>query len=664
MVRVRRWSALFVVVLSFILCLPARSQVGLHSKKYRDAVFPPAAGALTTTTTPGPDNTLGFVYQDFGGTTFPPPGWTSQGNGWAIWIRSTDASGYGIGTGSALASFFDVQSGSFSLVSPTFAAAVAGDSLRFDHAYCTYQTENDQLQISTSTDGGVNWTLLVTLDGGVNGPLATAPPDTNAFLPSPSQWATKSYGLPVGTNKARFTAISAFGNNLYIDNISVGTPFTNDVGVTSIDIPRSNIAPGSYTPMVTIRNFGTMSQSFGVELKITPTGYDDSTQIVSNLAPGAAQQVTFSDWVTSVGSDTLQAFTRLESDSNHTNDTLTSFNIVSDVNRTVLLEFATGTWCQWCPCSDSVAERLLRSHPDLVVLAYHGYVGSSDPYTNFNGNDIVNRLSFTAYPTAMFDRQNAPADYTTWSTLYQNRSTNFAPTPITITAQTISYNDSTRLLNATIDLTSNCDLPFQYKVNYVITEDSLIFAQAGNTECPGDPGWIHNRVVRSMVNGALGENVNPTSGWPADSTITKIISTTLSPAWVSRNCRLNIFVYKDTPFLGIAEVQNAIAVTLTGITDVRESTGGGQPITFDLSQNYPNPFNPETNIKFSVPNEGFVSLKVFDITGKEVLTGVNEVLRRGFYNLLLDASHLSSGVYFYRLSTNGFSKVMKMVLIK
>ncbi len=157
MVRARRWSGVFVMVFLVVLCQPARGQVGHHSKKYRDAA--PAAGAPTMTTTFGTDNTLGFVYQDFEGATFPPPGWTSQGSGWSIWIRSNDASGYGVGTGSTLASFYDIQSGSFSLVSPTFAPTVAGDSLRFDHAYCTYQTENDQLQISTSTDGGVNWTV-------------------------------------------------------------------------------------------------------------------------------------------------------------------------------------------------------------------------------------------------------------------------------------------------------------------------------------------------------------------------------------------------------------------------------------------------------------------------------------------------------------------------
>ena len=657
------------LVLAMAVFFATSSQVSnatekTRSKKFTMVAATPSLSPQVVITTPSYDDILSNSSVDFEGQAFPPPGWTSQGNGWGIWIRSTDASGYGLGTASALARFYDIQSGTFSLISPVFAPTVDGDSLRFDHAYCTFQTENDELQISTTSDGGTIWTPLVTLEGGTTGSLVTAPPDSNEFVPLPSQWATKSYPLPLGTNRVRFTAISAFGNNLYLDNIGMGPPFQNDVGVASVNIPGTNIAPGTYSPTVTVRNYGATFQSFPVELRVTSIGYDDSTETVVNLAPGATTQVTFSQLNAAVGSFTLQAFTRLESDTNHTNDTLAAFTIVSDVNRRVLLEYSTGTWCQWCPCGDSVVERLAQSHPDLVALAYHGYVGSADPYANFNGNDIVDHLSFTSYPTAMFDRQNAPRDYSWWSELYQNRSTNFAPTPITITAQTISYNDSTRLLNATTDLTSNCDLPFQYKVNYVITEDSLIFAQAGNTECPGDPGWIHNRVVRSMVNGALGENVNPTSGWPADSTITKIISTTLSPAWVSRNCRLNIFVYKDTPFLGIAEVQNAIAVPLTGITDVRESTGGGQPITFDLSQNYPNPFNPQTNIKFSVPEQGFVSLKVFDIMGREVLSGVNEVLKPGHYNMVLDASHLSSGVYFYTLRTRSFSLTRKMILIK
>jgi len=90
----------------------------------------------------------------------------------------------------------------------------------------------------------------------------------------------------------------------------------------------------------------------------------------------------------------------------------------------------------------------------------------------------------------------------------------------------------------------------------------------------------------------------------------------------------------------------------------------GTPVSFALSQNFPNPFNPETKINFQIPTDGFVSLKVFDNSGKEVATLVNQSMTAGFHTTNFNASTLSSGVYFYRLETQGFVKVMKMALVK
>ncbi len=90
----------------------------------------------------------------------------------------------------------------------------------------------------------------------------------------------------------------------------------------------------------------------------------------------------------------------------------------------------------------------------------------------------------------------------------------------------------------------------------------------------------------------------------------------------------------------------------------------GTPVSFALSQNFPNPFNPETKINFQIPTDGFVSLKVFDNSGKEVSTLVNQSMNAGFHTANFNASTLSSGVYFYRLESQGFVKVMKMALVK
>ena len=90
----------------------------------------------------------------------------------------------------------------------------------------------------------------------------------------------------------------------------------------------------------------------------------------------------------------------------------------------------------------------------------------------------------------------------------------------------------------------------------------------------------------------------------------------------------------------------------------------GTPNSFSLSQNYPNPFNPSTKISFAIANEGNVSVIVFDNLGKEVATLLNEVRTAGFYTVNFNAANLPSGVYFYRMETSSFTKVMKMSLIK
>ncbi|HQY51759.1 MAG TPA: T9SS type A sorting domain-containing protein [Ignavibacteria bacterium] len=88
------------------------------------------------------------------------------------------------------------------------------------------------------------------------------------------------------------------------------------------------------------------------------------------------------------------------------------------------------------------------------------------------------------------------------------------------------------------------------------------------------------------------------------------------------------------------------------------------PDEYSLNQNYPNPFNPSTKISFQIPVDGAVSLKIFDISGKEVLELVNGNLNAGFHTINFNATGLTSGVYFYKLSAGNFTKVMKMSLIK
>jgi len=88
------------------------------------------------------------------------------------------------------------------------------------------------------------------------------------------------------------------------------------------------------------------------------------------------------------------------------------------------------------------------------------------------------------------------------------------------------------------------------------------------------------------------------------------------------------------------------------------------PVTFNLFQNYPNPFNPSTTIRFSIPQQGNVTLKVYDVLGNEVATLINEEISVESYEVNFNASEFSSGVYFYKLQAGSFVEIKKMTLIK
>ncbi|HEY3249636.1 MAG TPA: T9SS type A sorting domain-containing protein, partial [Ignavibacteria bacterium] len=89
------------------------------------------------------------------------------------------------------------------------------------------------------------------------------------------------------------------------------------------------------------------------------------------------------------------------------------------------------------------------------------------------------------------------------------------------------------------------------------------------------------------------------------------------------------------------------------------------PTYFSLGQNYPNPFNPVTNINFVIPSDGiFTELKVYDITGREVRTIINQPMQKGNYDIKFDGSTLASGVYFYTLKAGSYFDVKKMMLVK
>ena len=178
------------------------------------------------------------------------------------------------------------------------------------------------------------------------------------------------------------------------------------------------------------------------------------------------------------------------------------------------------------------------------------------------------------------------------------------------------------------DITAN--LPNDPQVYTLTTNDSLIFVGL-------DPG-IYYKTVK-------GDNwINASSGIP--------ILTVQS-----------IFINNDYVYAGFDNGglwQKPLSDFITGIPKLKDNL----PSNFLLMQNFPNPFNPSTIIQYQIPESGLVTLKVYDILGREVKTLINQYQKEGKYKIKFMSNNLASGVYFYRLTEGHFSDIKKLVLIK
>lgn len=272
--------------------------------------------------------------------------------------------------------------------------------------------------------------------------------------------------------------------------------------------------------------------------------------------------------------------------------------------KNTLVEFCTGTWCQWCPCGDFTIENLLEDYPNLIPLAYHGPVGS-DPYASFPGNSIISLLGFSGYPTGVINRTNVPGDYTTWTSRVINQSSALATVTIDMDK---SFDPTTGQLEATIYMTPLQDLSGQYYFNFVLTEDSLIYDQINNNVCvTGGAGWVHLWVVRDMINGASGQSLNTSSPWLTGDMITKTVSYNVSSNYNADKCHLVVFVYKQNSPMYMAEVQQAEKWTLISPDYVATASTTSPDVIAD--------HNTPANFDVVIKNRGLLS-DTYDISAE------------------------------------------------
>jgi hypothetical protein len=179
----------------------------------------------------------------------------------------------------------------------------------------------------------------------------------------------------------------------------------------------------------------------------------------------------------------------------------------------------------------------------------------------------------------------------------------------------------------------------------------------------------HPKIIWGPKNSFSGSYIIYKNGdsygdWHPIDTTTAFFCTDLTESYIFRQGQgAHDVSYK---ILASTNASNTVITLVNGVAPgkLKPNVNASIPIVYSLNQNYPNPFNPSTIIRYSIPNDGLVILKVYDILGRELETLVNETKQSGEYDVNFSGHNLASGVYIYRLTSGTYTQTKKMQFIK
>jgi hypothetical protein len=588
------------------------------------------------------DNPLQALNESFEGATFPPAGWVATsplGNeGWTRQtVGTTPFPGFTGGTvtaptggGSAVANVIYGQVATNDrewLITPQITNCQPGDSLTFWLRYFSSQyADSVSVKVSTTTQtpAGMTSTVMAkrffgTADTGwvqykfvMSSATPAITPGANiyiGFLKSIVDNATNGSGFSMDLVSYKPAAAPAPDPTTWYEIPSTTTGITTQInGVSAPDI-NTVWACGASGKVIRSTNGGGNWTSAAGNLLASDIFYciwaiDANTCLVSS-SPSASNVYR----TTNAGVNWTQVFTQPGG--------FIDGWYFKDANNGIMMGDATGgRWSLWKTSNgganwDSTGMNVPSTEASWTMSIY----------------GIGNTVWFGGNTSKMYKSTNFG---TNWTSLTTGTEVN---------GYSVWFNDLNNGMNggATLQQTTNGGTTF--------TANAV--PGTGNIQglCGvGSKWWVGraNIVYQSTNNGTAWTTAFTASGTSQIWNMT--IARTGSPYIYAG--RVNGTILKYGGLVLGTPVNNAV------VTD------------YSLNQNYPNPFNPTTSISFAIPQNGFVSLKVYNMLGKEVATLVNGNLNSGQHNYNFNASNLASGVYFYKLEAGNFSEVKKMSLIK
>jgi photosystem II stability/assembly factor-like uncharacterized protein len=305
------------------------------------------------------------------------------------------------------------------------------------------------------------------------------------------------------------------------------------------------------------------------------------------------------------------------------------------------------------------------STPDLIWMAFtdslNGFAGHDSLYSTTDGGTTWINVKIDYEYRFSIDGIYAANNKNIWVLGEDCSSTTYREIIINSTDGGKQW----RLRSFPFDVISN-KICFKDSLHgYIIGTDINGYEGRVKTTSDGGTSWSSFSLPYSGLNDIV--FVNDSTGWIVGNN--GYISKTTDggetwnevPSGTTSDLR-NIYIFNEGK-VGYIIGKNSTLLKWDKTVDVKDEK---KSITtsFDLYQNYPNPFNPTTTINFQIPNDGYVTLKVFDLLGREVASLVNEDKKAGYYGYNFDASKLSSGVYIYKITADNFVQSKKMLLMK
>ncbi len=640
--------------------------------------------------------------ESFDDVTFPPTGWSSVNVlGTNVWNRST--SQFHSGTASAYISY-QSTGGDDWLITKKVNGIVAGDSLVFwwRNAFSSqYPPDSLYVRVSTTDSMPASFTNLI---AGLN----TA--DTTV---APYRWKRFSYPLTAFAGQniyVGFRHLNEEGNGGYLDDVSVGAQLppvmssniyltgnsfalykTTDVGATWTTVDflapvssqpwtstyyATDMIPGNNEDFITGGAFGLFNKKSTTNTLYTylmkPGTHNDiwaassTGTVIAVGAPTVAGSVNDQIVRSTNGGTTWEVIP-------YSATSRTAFNCIQMIDNN------TGWVCGTIGGVYKTTNGGLNWDSVAVDGSTSSVTFRKVDFINANTGWLFSTFSNTVADSAtMWKTTNAGANWTRQYLAGVTGSSKGVYSADMVSATHGSlvnwdpdpYHTTDGGTTWILDTLSAAPGSYLYDIKMLTPTLGFAVGSSGRVyKTTNGTFWDTLSIpTRSYTNYGI-DMISPSAGYIVGSSGTAFSTTDGGATWTQSNTNgatmYNVFMTPDT---------KAFAVGSTGyifknnniLTGISGNQGAELPLKYTLEQNYPNPFNPTTTIKFALPKAGLVTLKIYDVAGREVMRLINnQNMNAGYQTQLFNGSMLSSGVYFYSLLVdNNLIATKKMVLVK